>query len=481
MGLTDVLDRSRCIAPANHDRWRMPPAALAIYLAIGQVFALSTLTAPFTRLIGVSSSAPQDWSASAVSWLFPVAITFLGISAFVFSRWIDAVGPRKAMFASASCFAAGFLITAVGARMHIIGLVYFGYGVVGGTGLGLGYASPVTALIRWFPDRPAAATGLAIAGFAGGALVGQPFAQMLLDYFSSATDTGVVSALVTMGVSYFAFMMFGVFTIRLPEPGWTPASYTSARREAEDGGHWAPRVGTPAGRSDAERRPVAKDVHVTVATRTRQFWLLALIVGLSVAAGAGVLSQASPAIQDLFPGMLGAAAAAGFIAVLALTDTFGRALWAAWTDGIGRRRAFLLYLSLSAALLAYAPTAAATPSIVAYVTCVALALAMCGGLLAALPAYVRDLFGDLHVGPIHARLLIAWSAGAVAGPALGTLIRKFQLAGGVTSADSYRWTIYAMAGLLVIALIANWLLRAVDPRHHFQPTEPTGTAGGGRR
>ena len=206
MRLTAFLDRERCIAPRDYDRWLVPPAALAIHLAIGQAYAFSVFNLPLSQVVGITAPAPGDWKLTTIGWIFSVAIVFLGLSAFTFGRWLEDAGPRKAMFASASCFGGGFLVAAAGVWLHQIWIVYLGYGVIGGIGLGLGYISPVSTLIKWFPDRPGMATGMAIMGFGGGAMIGSPLAVALMDHFKSATSVGVAETFVVMGVLYFAFI-----------------------------------------------------------------------------------------------------------------------------------------------------------------------------------------------------------------------------------------------------------------------------------
>ena len=338
LNLLRFLDRSRCIAPQEYDRWRVPPAALAIHLSIGQAYAFSVFNLPLTKVLGISSSLPDDWKLTTIGWIFSVAIVFLGLSAFTFGRWLEDAGPRKAMFASASCFGGGFLVAAIGVQVHQIWLIYLGYGVLGGIGLGLGYISPVSTLIKWFPDRPGMATGLAIMGFGGGAMIGSPLAVALMDYFKSASSVGVAEAFAAMGVIYFAFMMFGVFTVRLPHEDWVPSSYTGRRHLDVGMTPVAPAVGTPAGRSNAQRRPMAKDVHVSEAIRTPQFWLLWAVLCLNVTAGIGVLGQASPMIQEMFPDQISAQAAAGFVGLLSLANMLGRFIWSSASDVIGRKR-----------------------------------------------------------------------------------------------------------------------------------------------
>src|SRR5450631_152087 len=210
------LDRESTVAPPGFSRFLVPPAALAVHLSIGQAYAFSTFNLPLTKLIGISHSAPGDWDLKQVGWTFSIAIAFLGLSAAVFGRWVERVGPRKSMFVAALCFGGGFLVSALGIHLHQLWIIFLGYGVLGGCGLGIGYISPVSTLIKWFPDRPGMATGMAIMGFGGGALIGAPLSVLLMSEFSTSTHVGVAETFVALGVIYFCFMMVGVYAVRVP-------------------------------------------------------------------------------------------------------------------------------------------------------------------------------------------------------------------------------------------------------------------------
>jgi MFS family permease len=436
------LDRRRIVAPPHFNRWLIPPAALAIHLCIGEVYAFSVFKLPLAHHIGISEPAPGDWSQPAIAWIFSIAIVFLGLSAAVFGTWLERAGPRKAMFASACCFGGGFLVAALGVVSHQLWLVYLGYGVLGGIGLGLGYISPVSTLIKWFPDRPGMATGLAIMGFGGGAMIGSPLSHALMEHYRSATSTGVAPTFVTLGVIYFAFMMFGVLTVRLPPPGWTPAGHVR-------------RASVPAG----------NDATAGAAIRTAQFWLLWAVLFLNVTAGIGILEHASPMIQEMFPGLVSAAAAAGFVGLLSLFNMAGRIGWSSLSDRIGRPLTYAIFFALGAALYALIPTTGQLGNVALFVATCAVIMTMYGGGFATIPAYLRDNFGTAQVGAIHGRLLTAWSLAGVAGPVLVNEIRKYQIDHGVPPAESYTVTMYLIAGMLVVGFVCNFLVRtAIAPQ-----------------
>jgi MFS family permease len=434
------LDRARTVAGAGYNRWLVPPAALAIHLSIGQAYAFSVFNLPLTRVIGVTESAPADWKLTTLGWIFSLAIVFLGLSAAVFGKWLEAAGPRKAMFASAVCFSGGFLVSALGVWLHQVWLLYVGYGVLGGIGLGLGYISPVSTLIKWFPDRPGMATGLAIMGFGGGAMIGAPLAEALMNYFRTPTSTGVAETFVAMGVIYFCFMMFGAVMVRLPPPGWRPATTPGTGRA---------QLAAPS------------DVTADKAIKTRQFWLLWGVLFLNVTAGIGVLGQASPMIQEMFAGRVTAEAAAGFVGLLSLFNMAGRLSWSSLSDYIGRKNTYTVYFLLGAVLYAVTPQTGRLGMVVLFVLGYAIIMSMYGGGFATIPAYLRDQFGTAQVGAIHGRLLTAWSAAGVVGPVLVNYIREYQIEHGVPKAEAYTVTMYIMAVLLLVGLVCNLLVHTV--------------------
>jgi MFS family permease len=416
-------------------------------LCIGQGYALSVFNLPMTRLLGVTTSTPEDWPLTTTVWMFNIAFFMLGAAAFTWGKWLDRVGPRKAMFVSALCFASGFFIAALGVRAHSLALLYGGF-VVYGVGLGLGYISPVSTLIKWFPDRPGMATGMAIMGFGGGALIGSPLAQDLMDHFKTPTSVGVWETFVAMGAIYFVFMMFGVVTVRVPPPDFRPAG-------------WEPRAGTA-------KLVTTADVTADEALKTPQFWLLWLVLCLNVTAGIGVLSQASPMIQEMFQGRVSAGAAAGFVGFISIFNLLGRFFWSSFSDYIGRKMTYALYFSLGVALYCVVPTLGARGAITLFVGAVCFIFTMYGGGFATVPAYLRDMFGTLQVGAIHGRLLTAWSVAAIAGPTTVTYLREYQITHGVPKAHAYTTTMYIMAGLLVIGFVCNALVRPVHERHHVR-------------
>ena len=453
------LDRDRSIASPGFSRWLVPPAALAIHLSIGQVYAFSVFKNP---LLAQHAADGSVWSLKAVGYIFSIAIAFLGLSAAAFGEWLERVGPRRAMFYAALCFGFGFDIAALGAANHSLALIYLGYGVIGGIGLGLGYISPVSTLIKWFPDRPGLSTGLAIMGFGGGALIGAPLGNNLMNYFKAHGHPNPIPITwITMGILYFIFMMYGTFTIRVPPPNWKPAG-------------WVPKATHNA-------LITRHNVSVHQAWRTPQFWLLWIVLCTNVTAGIGILEQASPMIQDFFRSRIGATAAAGFVGLLSLFNMGGRFFWASTSDFIGRKATYFVFFTIGPILYFFMPFTGYNHlnSVVLFVSIACVALSMYGGGFATIPAYLKDLFGGYNVSAIHGRLLTAWSVAGIVGPLIVNGILDHYKAAGLNRMDGYRVVLHIMVGLLVLGFIANLLVRPVAEKFWLKETpagQPTAAA-----
>jgi MFS family permease len=457
--MAGVLDRDRTVAGPGFNRWLVPPAALAIHLCIGQAYAFSVFKLPLTKALGITQSLPEDWSQKELAWAFTLAIVCLGLSAATFGRWLERVGPRRSGVAAALCWSSGFLLAALAVKLHNIWLLYFGYGIVGGCGLGLGYITPVSTLIKWFPDRRGLATGMAIMGFGGGAMIASPLSQMLMERFKSDSSVGVIPTFCVMGILYGVAMLMGAFGFRVPAAGWRPAG-------------WTP----PTSQNSMVTR---RNVHVDVAWKTPQFWLLWVVLCTNVSAGIGVLEQASPMIQEIFKGAVTASAAAGFVGLLSLFNIAGRFGWASMSDRIGRKRTYFIFFVLGPLLYASIPGIGAAGHLTLFVAAFCVILTMYGGGFATIPAYLADIFGTQYVGAIHGRLLTAWSTAGLVGPVLVNSIREYQIGQGLPPAQAYNTTMYILAGLLLIGLVANLMVRPVDPKYYLQATpEPAPAATG---
>ncbi len=481
-----LLDRARTVAKPGFNRWLVPPAALAIHLCIGMAYGFSVFLLPLTRLLGGDKSvaAPADtgiltmlvttaydWRVSDVTVLFTLFFIFLGSSAAIWGGWLERVGPRRAGVYAAICWCGGLMISALGVYVHQLWMMWLGSGVLGGIGLGLGYISPVSTLIKWFPDRRGMATGMAIMGFGGGALIGSPLADLLMNRFGAGVASrGVAETLLAMGLIYLVFMLSGAFGYRVPPAGWVP-----------DG--W---VRPAAGKDMITHRHVdLRDAH-----KTPQFWLIWLVLMLNVSAGIGVLAVASPMLQVMFGGtLIGAAGvkfsalnadqarqvatiAAGFVGLLSLFNIGGRFFWASISDKIGRKATYATFFILGIAMYAGSPWAANIGSVALFVAFMCVILSMYGGGFATVPAYLADMFGTQYVGAIHGRLLTAWSTAGVIGPLLITQIPEMQIRSGVPKEQAYQTTLYVLSGLLALGFVCNLLIRPVAEKWFMRDTGP---------
>jgi len=557
-----LLAKERIIAPPGYNRWLVPLASIAIHLCIGSVYAWSIYNPSLTRVYGVVASAADDWSLSEVVWVFTVAIVFLGLAAAFGGKWLERVGPRQVGVVSALCWGGGYLVGGVGIITHQLWLLYLGYGVIGGCGLGLGYVSPVSTLIRWFPDRRGMAAGLAIMGFGGGAMIGTPMKEFFIRLFYQAPEylgpasevslvteagrrfaevggqlrevvvvgvnelrdmtvpgpegvylvdtgaSGVAETFLVIGLIYLAVMLLAAFSYRLPAPGWKPAGWQEP---------------APSARSALI---TSHDVDIDQALKTPQFYQLWIVLCLNVTAGIGVLGVARTMITEIFgstlPAVVDAAFAATYVVMISAFNMVGRFLWASASDYIGRRTTYWLFFVLGIVLYLSVPLAAqqvsASPSViwlVYFYAATMLIFTMYGGGFATIPAYIADIFGTRYVGGIHGRILTAWSTAGVLGPLAITSLRQRSVNEAITelaaqvdpavflarfgapieqlellvaqnsvniarlmevvpagtpdpTSGLYNSTMVLMAALLAIALVANALMRPVDPRHHLK-------------
>jgi MFS family permease len=477
-----LLSRERILAGPGFNRWLVPPAALAIHLCIGMAYGFSVFWLPLSRALGVHQavacppgstlwqalfSTTCDWKISDLGWLYTLFFVLLGVSAALWGGWLERAGPRRAGVVSALCWCSGLLIAAAGVYLHQLWMLWLGSGVLGGIGLGLGYISPVSTLIKWFPDRRGMATGMAIMGFGGGAMIGAPLANRLMSFFATPTQVGVWQTFVVLSAVYAVFMTAGALGYRLPPAGWRP-----------DG--WSPTA--------VHRHLItAQQVHLHSAHKTPQFWLIWAVLCLNVSAGIGVIGMASPMLQEIFAGSLigrpevaflelstaqkaaVAAIAAGFTGLLSLFNIGGRFFWAALSDRLGRKRTYSTFFVLGVLLYASVPSAAHSGNKGLFVAALCVILSMYGGGFATVPAYLADMFGTQFVGAIHGRLLTAWSTAGIFGPILVNYLREAQLSAGVARARAYDITMYLLAGLLLLGLVANHFIQPVAARFHLSP------------
>lgn len=470
------MSREYTVAKPGFNRWVVPPAALAIHLAIGMAYGLSVFWLPLNKAIGLTkpvacagmgffdslTTTSCDWPVSSLLLTFEIGIVFLGISAALFGGWLERAGPRKAGVVSALCWSGGFFIGAYAIYIHQLWLLWLGLGVIGGFGLGLGYISPVSTLIKWFPDRRGMATGMAIMGFGGGAMIGSPLANLLINYFKTPRDVGVWQTFVALGAIYLVVMLIGAFGYRVPPEGWVPDGWTKG--------------------SSKSTLLTSGDVHLNDAHKTLSFWMIWAVLFLNVSAGIAVLSMASPMLQEIFAGKLIGAPdltfgqlnadqlkaiagiAAGFVGLLSLFNIGGRFFWASLSDKIGRKMTYFAFFGLGIVLYASAPAMAHHGDKALFVAAFCIILSMYGGGFATVPAYLADIFGTRFVGAIHGRLLTAWSAAGVVGSEVIGRVRDAQIAAGVPKALVYDKTMYIVVSFLVLGFICNALVRPVDAK-----------------
>ena len=558
-----ILLKESIVAPPGFNRWRVPPASIAIHLCIGSVYAWSIFNPALIRELGVVGSAASDWSLSSVVWIFSVAIVFLGLAAAVAGKWLERVGPRCVGVTAALLWGGGFLVGSLGVATHQLWLIYLGYGALGGCGLGLGYVSPVSTLIRWFPDRRGLATGLAIMGFGGGAMIGAPVKEALLsaffkapNYLGSASDlsmkteagiryaevdgawqevvvasvadvsrvhaslqegvylvgsgnTGAAATFSTLGVVYFVVMMVAAFSYRVPAEGWRPEG-------------WTP----PTEGQSTQRMMTLGHVHADQALRTPQFYFLWIVLCFNVTAGIGVIGVAKTMMNEIFgttlPAVVNGSFAATYVLMISVFNMVGRIIWASASDVIGRKNTYHCFFVLGTLLYCSIPWAAsqvsANPTVtwlVLFYAATMIIFTMYGGGFATIPAYLADIFGTRFVGAIHGRLLTAWSTAGVLGPLAITYLREASVARSITdlvdkidatrfqeafgagkdqlqalveaktvtvarlmehvpegtvdpTPSLYNTTMYAMAGLLVLAFFANYLVGPVAKHHQMK-------------
>ncbi len=482
-GSAGILARERTVAGPRFNRWLVPPAALAIHLCIGMAYGFSVFWLPMTKLVANADPAmcanlgfmaaltttTCNWTVPQVNHIFETFIAMLGISAFIWGGWLEHAGPRKAGFIAALCWGGGLVLGGIGVSMHQLWLVYLGCGVLGGVGQGLGYITPVSTLIKWFPDRRGLATGFAIMGYGGGAMIGAPIAVALMKHFSANGGQGVASTLMAMGVLYVIAMAAGAFGFRIAPTGWKPTGWTPKAAEAST-------MITP------------HHVHLEKAWKTPQFWLVWGVLFLNVTAGIAVISMASPMLQDVFGGKLAGlteaaadltpvqkaavvAAAAGLVGLISLFNSLGRLFWASLSDKIGRKNTYYTFFVLGIVVYCLLPTWGHLGLPGLFVISICVILSMYGGGFATVPAYLADLFGTQMVGAIHGRLLTAWSAAGIVGPMVIASIRQAQLDAGVAKNLVYDRTLYIMAALLFVGLICNLLVKPVKESVVMTPEE----------
>jgi MFS family permease len=477
-----LLSRERTIAGPGFNRWLVPPAALAIHLCIGMAYGFSVFWLPMTHILNGTDAAACaqqsfltelvstncNWTVPSVTHIFEIFIAFLGISAAIWGGWLERAGPRKAGMVAATCWGGGLALLGLAISTHQLWLIYL-CAVFCGVGQGIGYITPVSTLIKWFPDRRGLATGFAIMGYGGAAMIGAPLAVWLMKNFAGPTGPGVSQTLIALGIIYFLFMSAGAFGFRVAPSGWKPEGWT------------------PPASGGANSMITTRHVHLNQAWRTPQFWLIWGVLCLNVTAGIAVISMASPMFQDIFGAKLVGidstaaitpeqkasivAAAAGLVGLISLFNCLGRIFWASLSDKIGRKTMYFSIFIIGIAVYGLLPTWGHLGLPTLFVLSVCVILSMYGGGFATVPAYLADIFGTQMVGAIHGRLITSWSVAGVVGPMIIANLRQFQLDQGVAKAQVYDITLYVMAALLLGGLLCNAFVKPVTEKHHMTDAE----------
>ena len=490
------LGKEYTVAGEGFNRWLVPTSALMIHLCVGMGYGMSVFWLPMSRLVGVSQGLGKalacpadmsffaqlfttqcDWKVVMCSVIFGILFFMLGTTTAILGNWLEHVGPRKCGLASCCCFCFFFFMLAVATFTHQLWIAWVS-AIIGGIGLGLGYITPVSTLIKWFPDRVGMATGMAVGGFGGGAMVGAPLAQKLIAFFATPTSVGLWQAFFVMACCYTVMMLLGCFTIKVAPSGYKPAGWVPKNTgNMVDDGH--------GGLIEAS----SFNVSTSKAVRTPQFWFCWFMLFLNIAAGIGVLAMASPLLQEVFAGnLIGmpgvpfdqltdgqkgqvAMIAAGFTGLLSLFNIGGRVVWASLSDKLGRKTVYFIYSIVGAILYASIPTLASSLNLILFLCAVCVCISFYGGGFSTIPAYLADLFGTQFVGAIHGRLLTAWSTAGLLSPLLINIIRDMQLNAGVAKAQAYSVTLYIMAVLLVIEFFFAIMIRPVNSKYYMTEEE----------
>lgn len=501
------LSKEHITAGKHFNRWLVPPAALAVHLSIGMAYGFSVFWKPLGAAVvgedgkpvaacaaGASTFSEKlagtaqalfatdcNWTQFDLGWMYTLFFVLLGCSAAVWGGWLERAGPRKAGLVAMLCWCGGLLISALGVYQHQLWMLWLGSGVIGGIGLGLGYISPVSTLIKWFPDRRGLATGLAIMGFGGGAMIGSPLATKLMSWFASPTAPGVWQTFIVLAAIYAVFMTLGSLGYRVPAASWTPTGWTPPDQQHH-------------------RLVATRHVHLKNAHKTPQFWLLWLILCMNVSAGIGIIGAAAPMLQETFGGVLigqptlgfteiktdealtaaAAAVGAGFVGLISLFNIFGRIGWASSSDKLGRRPTYFIFFVLGALMYATGTYVAEHHQLGLFLMAFCVIASMYGGGFSTIPAYLADLFGTQFVGAIHGRLLTAWSTAGIVGPVIVNYMHDMRLEAQVPYADIYSPIFLTLAGLLGIGFIANLLVRPVADKYFMSDAELAAEQAGGK-
>lgn len=413
------------------NRWLIAAAAVGIHISIGSVYSWSVFTNPLRE--------KHDWGLSEISLTFSIAILFLGLSAAFMGHFVERYGPRISGMIASACFGAGLLGAGFADSIGSLYMLYFFYGALGGIGLGIGYITPVSSLVKWFPDRRGLATGLAIMGFGFASLIASPVIAKLIN------GIGISNTFYLLGAIYFALMFLSSLYLAPPPKDWQPEGMKDQDQKEE------------------KKTKDLAQLTANEAVKTVRFWALWSMLFINVTCGIAVISVASPMAQDIAG--LSAGAAATMVGIMGLFNGFGRIGWATVSDYIGRPNVYTTFFALQTVAFLLLPnvTNAFLFQILIY-----LILTCYGGGFASIPAYIGDLFGTKQLGAIHGYILTAWAAAGLVGPLVVSWIRE--------TTNSYSLTLYIFTGAFVAALAISLLIR-INIRNIRKANNSTQAAG----
>jgi len=500
--MPNFFSKEYITAKASYNRWLVPPAALAIHLSIGMAYGFSVFWKPLGNVLTGGDGKPLaacsagattftdklhgtlraltatdcNWTQFDLGWMYTLFFVLLGCSAALWGSWLERAGPRKAGLVSTLCWCGGLLLSAFGIYTHQLWMMWLGSGVIGGIGLGLGYISPVSTLIKWFPDKRGMATGMAIMGFGGGAMIGSPLATSLMTKFSSEingiTQPGIWQTFVVLAIIYSFFMISGSLGYRVPPSGWKPAG-------------WHPPI------NKSNNMIAINHVHLNKAHKTPQFWFLWIVLCMNVSAGIGIIGAAAPMLQETFGGALighadlgfadlkkdesllalAAAVGAGFVGLISLFNIFGRFFWASISDKLGRKLTYIVFFILGILMYVTASYMAGSKSLALFAACFCIIASMYGGGFATIPAYLADMFGAQFVGAIHGRILTAWSTAGILGPVIVNYMHDMRVEAQVPFSEIYAPIFYILALMLAVGFISNLMVRPVAKKFFMTDKE----------
>lgn len=405
-------------------RWKVAIAAVAVHLCIGSVYAWSVFVKPLQLM--------YDWTKQDLTWTFSIAIVVLGLSAALSGSWMENKGPHRSAQISALAFGLGIIGAGVASHIGSLWLLYLTYGVLGGIGLGLGYISPVSTLVKWFPDKRGLATGMAVFGFGAGSLITGPIAADLIE------NLGVPGTFYILGFAYLAIIFAASSFLYFPPEGYKPEG-------------WDPNKSAEAGKGFCTKR----NFEVSEALKTPQFWLLWILFFINISAGIMLISLASPMAQEIvgFTPIQ-----AGFmVGLMGIFNGAGRIFWSSVSDYIGRAVTYGIMFLVQIVLFILLPS---LKTAILFQLAFFIILTCYGGGFATCPAFIADMFGASRVGAIHGIILTAWSSAGIFGPIFGAYIREHT--------KSYCIALYAISGALFAALICTLFIYFILRRLSFE-------------